>query len=76
MIEKVKLNPGESLKLKSSQTKGTMHETDENTYSIINADGDIVGSVTHTDHTSQRGSRIQSVLQQDMSGAIIVDESW
>lgn len=55
MRDRIKLNPGEKLKLESSRRTGTMDESDIDTYSIINQAGEVVGSVVHTDHTALRG---------------------
>ena len=53
MRTKIKLNPGEKLRLENSRSKGTLAETDIGQYSIINQAGDVVGSVEHTDHTAE-----------------------
>ena len=77
MESKLKLNQGDTLKHESHRSKGSMAETDIDTYSIVNSDGDIVGSVKHTDHTSIRGfNRTQTLEQKDTSGNIVVDKSW
>ena len=77
MKDKLKLNSGDQLVQESHRTKGTMAETDIWTYSIVDASGNKVGSVTHTDHTSLRGfNRTQSVEQRDESGKLIVDLTW
>lgn len=77
MIERLKLQKGEELKLESSRSKGTMGQTDINTYSIVNEKGEVVGKVVHTDHTALNGlKRTQTVVQEDSSGNTIVDERW
>ena len=77
MQTKLKLNPGEKLKLENSRMKGTLSETDIDQYSIINQAGDVVGSVEHTNHTSIKGSRrTQHVTQKDQAGNIVVELSW
>lgn len=77
MDDKLKLNKGDTLKHESHRSKGSMAETDIDTYSIVNSDGDIVGAVKHTDHTSIRGfERTQTIEQRDSSGNIVVHESW
>ena len=54
-----------------------MAETDIWTYSIWDANGNKVGSVVYTDHTSIKGfSRTQSVEQRDANGKIVVDITW
>ena len=77
MRTKIKLNPGEELKLKSSRSKGSMAQTDINSYSIINSSGDVVGSVVHEDHTSLNGfKRTQHVTQKYANGKVVVELSW
>jgi hypothetical protein len=75
--EKIKLNPGETLKQESHRSKGTLAETDIWTYAVLDANGNKVGSVVHTDHTSIKGcNRTQSDEQRDAKGNVIVDVSW
>lgn len=78
MHEKVKLNPGEPLKRESSRIKGTLGQTDIDTYSVINDQlEEVVGSVVHTDITAINGfKRTQTLVQKDASGNIIVDTQW
>lgn len=77
MKSKIKLNPGETLKRESSRSKGSMAQTDIDTYFIVNEVGEVVGTVVHEDHTSINGfKRTQSVTQKDKDGNIIVQESW
>ena len=77
MESKIKLNSGEELRREKSRSKGSMAQTDIDTYSIINSAGEIVGSVVHEDHTSLNGfKRTQHVTQKDKDGKIIVQESW
>lgn len=77
MEDRLKLNIGETLKQESFRSKGTMGQTDIWTYAILDANGNKVGSVVHTDHTALNGfKRTQSIEQRDVSGKIIVDVSW
>ncbi|TDF37413.1 hypothetical protein EYS14_14780 [Alteromonadaceae bacterium M269] len=77
MKEKLKLSPGEELRLEKSKSIGTMGQTDVYTYSIVNNTGEIVGSVVHTDEIKLNGlKRAQSLVQKDLSGAVIIDEHW
>jgi len=70
--EKLKLNSGETLKQESHRSKGTMAETDIWTYSILDSNGNKVGSVVHTDHASIKGfNRTQPVEQRDSDGKVI-----
>ncbi|VVO86929.1 hypothetical protein [Pseudomonas fluorescens] len=75
--DKVKLNPGEELKLDSSRTKGFMGEEDIDEYSVVDSEGNIVGKVTYTNHMAVKGFKVtKTVLQIDSAGKVIVDERW
>ncbi|GIZ10998.1 hypothetical protein [Pseudomonas sp. NCCP-436] len=77
MKSRLKLKDGEELKRISSRTKGFMEETDIIEYHIVNSAGEVVGTVTHTDHTAVRGfKRTQTVEQKDLAGNTIVSDSW
>lgn len=77
MESKLKLNEGETLKRINHRSKGPLAEMDIYTYEIINQAGEVVGSVTHTDHTAIKGfKRTQTVEQKDSVGNVIVDEAW
>jgi hypothetical protein len=77
MRSKIKLNPGEDLKRESSKTKGFMAETDITEYSVVDRNGDIIGSVIHEEHMSINGFKITNhVTQRDKSGKEIVQASW
>lgn len=72
---KVVLNTGETLRHDGSSSKGFMQETDVDSYSIVQADGVITGSVTVTDHTAVKGfKRTVHIVQKNASGKIIIDE--
>lgn len=74
---KVKLNQGETLKHEKSFSKGSLGQEDITEYSVLNAEGQPVGSVKHTDHMSIKGfTRNQSVRQTDSNGKVVVDEHW
>jgi hypothetical protein len=74
---KLKLNPGESLRLDNSSSKGFMAEEDIYDYSILNQEGEVVGAVHRTDHTAVKGfRRTQSVRQTDNNNVVVVDEAW
>ncbi|WP_460146622.1 hypothetical protein [Pseudomonas sp. S2_A02] len=75
--DKVKLNPGEELKLDSSRTKGFMGEEDIDEYSVVDPEGNIVGKVTYTNHMAVKGFKVtKTVLQVDNAGKVIVDVRW
>ena len=76
MESKLQLQPGETLHLLSSKSKGSLSETDIYEYEIRDENGAVVGTVVHTDTTSRRGRRTQDVVQKDISGNTIVDTSW
>jgi hypothetical protein len=75
--EKLKINPGETLRLDKAFSKGFMAEEDIYQYSILNHEGEVVGSVIRTEHTAVRGFRkTHSVRQTDNNNAVVVNESW
>ena len=77
MKDKLKLNNGDTLKLENHRSKGSLDEMDIYTYSIVNSEGEIVGSVIYTDNTSIRGfKRTQKLEQKDISGKLVVNEFW
>lgn len=76
MESKLKLEPDYTLKQVSHKSKGSMAETDIYNIEILNSNGEVVGTVEHTDTTSRKGKRTQEVVQRDMSGNIVVDERW
>ena len=77
MKEKLVLKEGESLKFETSSSKGFMAEEDINEYSVVDAQGNIVGKVVHRDHTAVKGfRRTQSVRQTDAEGKVVVDVGW
>lgn len=77
MREKVKLNSGETLKHESSRMKGTLGQTDIDTYSILSDQGEIVGSVVHADTTAINGFKhTQTLLQKDAEGNVVLDLRW
>lgn len=77
MKDRIKLNQGESLQRESTRTKGPMAEMDITNYSILNQQGDRVGSVIYTDHTALKGfRRTQTVLQKDIDGNVLIDVTW
>lgn len=77
MENKVKLNPGETLRRESSRTKGTHAQTDIDTYSIINEHGEVVGSVVHTDTTAIKGfKQTQTLVQKNAAGEVVLELKW
>ncbi|WP_429037171.1 hypothetical protein [Aeromonas veronii] len=77
MENRVKLQLGETLKRESSRTKGSMGETDIVTYSVLDADGAVIGKVVHTDEITINGlNNRQSIRQTDLAGNVVVEEHW
>lgn len=77
MRSRVKLQSGETLKRESSRAKGSMAQIDIVTYSILNADGVVVGKVVHTDEITLNGlNNRQSIRQTDLAGNVVVEEHW
>lgn len=57
MNDKIKLNSGERLELVGHNSRGTLSEMDVFEYAVVDAGGDKVGTVVHTDHTAIKGFR-------------------
>lgn len=77
MQKNLKLNPGETLRFDSSRSTGFMGETDVSSYSILDASGNVVGNVEHTEHTAVKGFRVSNtVVQKSNDGTILVQHSW
>jgi hypothetical protein len=75
--ELLKLNPGETLNLRKSSTKGFMEETDIMEYDILDSNGQKVGSIEIEDHTAVRGfRRTVHVLQRSTNGNVVLNETW
>jgi len=75
--DKVVMGNDCSLQHKQSHSKGFMQETDIDEYNIVDASGELFGTVVITNHTAVKGlRRTVSVEQRDKAGAIIVRESW
>ena len=75
--EKLKLAQGESLRKEGSHAKGFMGETEVTNYSILDAFGNVVGSVEHIEHTAVRGLRVtNSLTQRDSEGNAVVSANW
>jgi hypothetical protein len=75
--KRLNLKDGETLEHESHKMKGPLQETDIYTYAVLNAAGEKVGSVVHTDHTSIKGfKRTQTIEQYDITRKVISDVSW
>lgn len=75
--KKLLFKAGETLSHESSRMKGTMQETDIDTYAVLNSMGEKVGSVVYTVHTAINGFKItRSIEQRDTVGKLIVDVRW
>ena len=75
--EKIKLEQGESIRRDGSHSKGFMGETDVTNYSILDASGDVVGSVEHIEHMAVKGFRVtNSLTQRDSQGKVVTTTNW
>lgn len=74
---KLKLNHGDKLIKVSHKMKGSLQETDIYEYNIVDQNGNIVGYVDYTDHTSIKGfQRTQSATQYDIDRKVVLDITW
>lgn len=77
MRDKLKLAEDDTLKYKSSRTKGFAGQTDITEYDILDAAGNLVGSVEFTEDVAVRGLRhTNTVVQRDAQGKVVVSTSW
>jgi hypothetical protein len=75
--DKLNLANNETLQSIKSDQNGFLAQEDVELYHIINSDGKITGKVVFTDHTAINGfRRTLHVIQKDITGTIIIDESW
>ena len=75
--QKIILKSGEYFKHTGSRMKGFMQETDIDSYDVLSAEGQKVGSVVIEDHTAVKGfARTVSLCQRDHEGVVIIEESW
>lgn len=77
MQEKLKLAKGETVAFVSSRSRGFASETDVSEYNVLDADGEVIGTVVFTEHTAVRGFRVtNTVVQKDAQGNVLVSETW
>ncbi|WP_295547389.1 hypothetical protein [uncultured Stenotrophomonas sp.] len=77
MRDKLKLAEDDTLKYKSSRTRGFAGQTDITEYDILDAAGNLIGSVEFTEDVAVRGFRqTNTVVQRDAQGAVVVSTSW
>lgn len=78
MKERLKLDPGDTLRLEKSYEKGFMGETDVELYSVLDASGQVKGRVQFTEHTNVKAPHTVTchVVQWDADSGTLVDERW
>lgn len=77
MRDKLKLAEDDTLKYKSSRTRGFAGQTDITEYDILDAAGNLIGSVEFTEDVAVRGFRqTNTVVQRDARGTVVVSTSW
>ena len=75
--EKLKLNPGESLRIISTRTKGFMGETDVTTYSVLDENENVVATVEHSEHTAVKGFKVTNhATRKDLQGNVVAAYNW
>lgn len=75
---KLKLEEGVTIRLDNKYDKGHLGQEEVELYLILNIDGEVIGSVQYTDHTSTKAPFRKSLhlVQREKSGQILVDERW
>lgn len=77
MRDRLKLEEGHTVKLVKSREIGFMGETDVSDFEILDANGNVVGSVELSEHTAVKGFRkTNRVVQRDAQGNTVVSETW
>lgn len=77
MRDKLKLEAGQTVKLVKSREIGFRGETDVSEYNVLDADGQVVGTVELSEHIAVRGFRkTNTVVQKDAQGNTVVSETW
>lgn len=72
IMQKLKLPPGNQLKLVKSISKGFRDETDISNYEVLDSYNNIVGTVEIEVHTSIRGLRTRThIIHRDALGKIV-----
>lgn len=76
-LDKLILSDGQAVVHKEHKFKGSLQETDIDTYDVVDQDGVKVGDLEVVDHTAVRGfARTVSVRQRDAAGRVLVETSW
>ena len=76
-LEKLILNDGQTIVHKDHKFKGSLQETDIDTYDVVDQEGVKVGDLVVIDHTAVKGfTRTVSVKQRDAKGNVLVETSW
>lgn len=72
------LNPGEVLRLSGGTKKGNLGQLDAETYDVIDAQGQTVGTVVYTASTTLKPPHRTSywLVQRDLAGNVIVEKRW
>ena len=77
MLDKLQLKPGETLRLEKTRTVGSHGQTDIETYSVINEQGEVVGTVIYTDTITINGlKKRQTLLHKDLNDKTVLDIRW
>lgn len=77
MRDRLKLEEGHTVKLVKSREIGFMGETDVSDFEILDANGNVVGSVELSEHIAVKGFRkTNKVVQRDAQGNTVVSETW
>lgn len=77
MEERLKLEEGHTVRFLRSRETGFRGERDVSDYEILDAEGNVVGSVQLSEHMAVRGFRVtNTVVQKDAQGNTVHTESW
>ncbi len=75
---KLKLSECETLRLDRKYERGNLGQEEVELYSVLNPEGQVMGSVQYIDHTSIKAPFRQSfhLVQRHKDGMTLVDGRW
>lgn len=77
ILKKLVLQDGDTVVHVKSRTKGPLEETEIDTYDVLNALGERIGSVIYTEHIAIKGfARTYLIEQFDLAGKSLRNARW
>ncbi|WP_329767790.1 hypothetical protein [Stenotrophomonas muris] len=77
LSEQLELKDGERLRRDSSREIGPLANIDIVNYSVLDAQGDVVGKVEYTEDTAIKGFKVtRKAVRTDLEGKIVLQKFW